>query len=160
LLKNLIFFAPRREVTIEYTPAPADFPRKVDRLEFNKYLEHWYNRPDGIDPKLAKETLPGESLHLVPYYFWSSELPSVASPKAEGADVELDHIPTKIQLKVRDFLAQLAERDLERITPELDLSKDLGLDSLDAADILSFLQNQFDVEGVPPKELTTVKRVM
>ena len=44
--------------------------------------------------------------------------------------------------------------------PEQNLATDLGLDSLDTAEVVAFLSDQFDIEGVPAKELTTVARVM
>ncbi|MDP1834615.1 MAG: AMP-binding protein [Chlamydiales bacterium] len=159
-LKNLIFFTPRRDVTIEYVPAPADFPYDASRLELNRYLEHWYNRPDGIDPKLAKETLPGESLKLVSYSRWSEELPNVECRANGDREIDLARIPPVTRDKVYAFIAKLTDRDVSQITPNLNLSSDLGLDSLDAADILAFLQDQFGVEGVPPSELTTVERLI
>jgi len=76
-LKNLLFFSPRREVTVEYAPAPEDFPWNGSRLEVNRWLERYYNKPDGIDPALAKKELPGESLHLVSYSIWKEKLPQL-----------------------------------------------------------------------------------
>jgi long-chain-fatty-acid--[acyl-carrier-protein] ligase len=38
VFKNLIFFTPRREVIIEFEPAPADMPMKASRRELNRYL--------------------------------------------------------------------------------------------------------------------------
>lgn len=159
-LKNFLFFSPRRDVTIEYVPAPADFPYNGSRLELNKYLEHWYNRPDGIDPALAKETLPGESLNLVSHSRWRQELPEVAPRCKVEDDVDIARIPEQVRTKIYNLLAKLTERDVSTITPGLSLSSDLGLDSLDAADILAFLQDHFDVESVPPSELTTVERLL
>ena len=48
ILKNLIFFTPRRKVLIEIEPNPAGMPRENgSRIELNRYLEGWYNRyPD------------------------------------------------------------------------------------------------------------------
>ncbi len=159
-VKNLIFFTPRREVTIEYVPVGPEFPANASRLEFNKYLEHWYNAPDGLDPALAEEKAPGESLHLVSHSFWRQELPLIEADRQKEQDVDLSRIPQSVQNKVVKFLAELSERSPEDISPVTHLSSDLGLDSLDAADILAFLQDQFEVEGVPPSELTTVERVM
>ncbi len=41
LLKNFIFFAPRREVVIEYALPAADFPKFGSKAEFNKALENF-----------------------------------------------------------------------------------------------------------------------
>lgn len=159
-LKNLLFFTPRREVTIEYIPAPADFPRTAPKLAFNKYLEHWYNRADGLDPELAKKTLPGESLYLVSYRFWRKELPQVQERTSDTSTFDLSKIPQDVQAKVVAKLAEMTEVDTTSIKPEMSLSSDLGLDSLDAAEIFIFLQDSFNVGGVPPSELSTVGRLM
>ena len=42
----------------------------------------------------------------------------------------------------------------------MDLAGDLGLDSLDNAELITFLDDQYDVSGVPVNELTTVGKVM
>lgn len=160
VLKNLLFFSPRRDVTIEYVPAPADFPYGASRLELNKWLEHWYNRPDGIDPELAKQTLPGESLNLISHSMWGTELPEVQEKIKIEKEIDLTRIPDATREKIYKLVADLAEKPIDTITPELSLSSDLGLDSLDAADILAFLQDHFDVDNVPPSELTTVEKLL
>ncbi len=160
VLKNLLFFTPRRDVTIEYVPAPADFPWKAPKLEFNKYLEHWYNRPDGLNPILACEKLPGESLNLISHSMWGKDFPAVEAPLSVPKDIDISRIPEAVRLKVYGLIAKLAERDVDNIEPFMNLSSDLGLDSLDAADILAFLQDNFGVENVPPSELTTVERLL
>lgn len=159
-LKNLLFFTPRREVTIEYIPAPADFPFNASKLELNRYLEHWYNRPDGIDPALMNEKLPGESIHLVSHSLWGQQMPQVEDRTTTEQSIHLARIPEETVKKVYTFLEELTDYKADKITPELSLSTDLGLDSLDAADILTFLHDQFAVEGVPPSELTTVERLL
>ncbi len=160
-LKNFIFFSPRREVVVEYVPAPKDFPWQASRLELNRWLERWYNKPDGIDPKLTQKECPGESLHLVSYSFLREELPKVKgnanNPQAESG---IDNVPPEVRAQVVHYLAKLAKRNAEEILPEMSLASDLGLDSLDASEILLFLQEQFRAEGVPPSELTTVGKLI
>ncbi len=160
IFKNLLFFTPRRDVTIEYIPAPKDFPWDASKLEFNKYLEHWYNTPDGLDPVLAKDKLPGESLTLISHSMWRKELPTVEDLHKPQKEIDMARIPEVVRDKVYKMIAKLSERDVSEINPNLSLSADLGLDSLDAADILAFLQDQFGVENVPPSELTTVERLL
>lgn len=159
-LKNLLFLTPRREVTIEYVPAPPDFPREAPRLAFNRYLEHWYNRPDGIDPELAKKTLPGESLSLVSYSRWSQQLLPVPKRLERVETDDLSKVPDEVKEKVIAQLAEMAQVDPKTIRPDMNLSADLGLDSLAAAEIFIFLQEVFGVTGVPPSELSTVGRLM
>ncbi|MDR2862209.1 MAG: 1-acyl-sn-glycerol-3-phosphate acyltransferase, partial [Syntrophobacterales bacterium] len=59
--KNLIFFTPKRNVSIQIVKAPASFPKNGDPLSINHWLEDWYNK-DGE-----------EEITLVPYYFWKKE---------------------------------------------------------------------------------------
>lgn len=145
LLKNGIFFAPRRQVVVECTRAPADFPFKKERLEINQYLERWYNTP--IEP-----------LKLVSYSFWKEDLPSLA-PKESVAKSALEAIPQEIEERIRSELGQLARLAPEQIGLDQELSRDLGLDSLDLAQITSFLKEQYGV-SVRAQELVTVGNVM
>jgi long-chain-fatty-acid--[acyl-carrier-protein] ligase len=158
--KNLLFFAPRREITVEFLPAPADFPYGASRLELNRYLENWYNKsskPTG----LSSDKYPGEPLNLVPYSFWRNDLPQ---PKKEvplvKEEIDLSKISPEIRTKVIEQLAIMTERAPESIKSEMNLSTDLGLDSLDASELILFLQEQFELGHIPSKELTTVGKVM
>lgn len=159
-LKNFIFFTPRREVTIEYCPAPADFPYHASRIALNRYLEQWYNRPDGIDPDLAQKSYPGESLSLVSYSCFKRVLPVVPVRQALSDEVSVANIPKPIQDKVIAELAEIAKMPVTSVKPEMQLASDLGLDSLDASEVLTFLQDAFGVVGVSPSALTTVGEVM
>lgn len=158
VLKNLLFFTPRRRVTIEFSPAGPDFPFQASRVEMNRYLEKWYNRPDGISPQKGDE--PGESLYLVPYSLWSSKLPEVKPFERADDEVDLSRIPKEIKDKILHQLSSMSRLPQNQIKPEMDLSGDLGLDSLDGAELLVFLEDQFEVAGIPVQELSSVGKVM
>lgn len=159
ILKNLIFFTPRREITICFEPASSDFPYKGSRLELNKYLEAWYNRPDGLTKQ--RGDAPGDSLVLVPYSMWNKKLPEMPNWKAATEDlIPLSSIPEKIQQEVKKKLAEIVDMKPEDIKPEMTLAFDLGLDSLDMAELIAYLQDQYDVTGVLVPDLTTVNKVM
>ncbi len=158
-LKNLIFFIPRRYVEIELVPAPADFPYNASRLEINRWLEQWYNQPDGLSP--PKSDYPGDSLILVPYYFWSKELPKIEVKPAETiTSVAFHKIPIDIREKITQKISQITEIPVDKIRPDTQLTSELGLDSLDLAELGAYLHEQFDVEGVHVQDLTTPQRVM
>lgn len=157
-LKNLLFFTPRREVIIEFVPAPADFPFRGTRQELNQYLEEWYNRPDGLTPQEGKS--PGDSLVLVSYSMWGEKYLEAPKEKAAGDEFNIATIPSEIKTKVIKKVSELASKDPDSITPELSLASDLGLDSLDIAEMSAFLHDDFDIKGVPVNQLTTVGRVM
>lgn len=159
IFKNLIFFTPRREITIELEIAPDDFPYNAPRLELNKYLEKWYNRPDG----LTKQTgdLPGDSLVLVSYSMWGDKfLPVRSEEDTTDLEINLKDIPKNVQEKVISKLSELTEMPYMSIRPEMNISSDLGMDSLDTAELVAFLQDKFDVTDVQVKELTTVAKLM
>lgn len=158
-LKNLLFFTPRRKVVIEFCPAPEDFPYNASRLELNRWLEKWYNRPDGLTEQ--QEEFPGDSLVLVSYSLWKKEFPEVYQPKQEKKEqVVIENISGEIQKKIFAKLQELTELDSTTITPEMTLASDLGLDSLDISELAAFLQDRFDTGPIPVTELTTVGRVM
>lgn len=134
LLKNFIFFMPKRhlKITIEI---PDDFPYEGSRLEINKYLENWYNKEGP------------ESLYLVPYQFWNNKVPDAYEAKISHEKIDLSSVPDDVKKKVKDEIATLALRSLNEIDEKQYLSKDLGLDSLDQAQLLLFLRDNFGVDA-------------
>lgn len=157
-LKNLIFFTPRREVIIEFVPAPPDFPFGGSRQEVNRYLEEWYNRPDGLTPQ--EGTSPGDSLVLVSYSMWGEKYLEPPKEKNEVDEINFSLISDEIKQKVTKKVSELTDKAPETITPELHLASDLGLDSLDISELSAFLHEEFDIKGVPINRLTTVGSVM
>lgn len=161
VLKNLIFFTPKRSVTIELEIAPPDFPKHGTRLEMNQWLERWYNKPDGLTEQIGE--YPGDSLILVPYSCWNRKMPQVRASEEQQTlrrSIDLSKIPAKVQEKIIAKVAMMTDNVPSSIRPEMSLSNDLGLDSLDTAELAVFLHDQFDIMTVPVKELTTVGRVM
>lgn len=156
--KNLIFFSPRRPVEVEYIPAPADFPRKGTKLEVNRYLQNWYNQPDGLNPENPQQS--GDSLVLVPYSLWNNKLPDMPKGGKEEAQIDLQQISPEIKEKVIRKLMELTDLPKEKIGYDMTIDTDLGLDSLDMAELVAFLQDEFQVAGVPVQEISTVSKVM
>ena len=159
VMKNFLFFTPRREVQIEFELPSADFPWKAGKLEFNKYLENWYNKPDGLIAQ--KAPLPGDSLILVPYTRWSNEIPALWEPeknKEEGWSIE--KVSESVQQKVRQKIVTLTGVDPALVQPKMLLTTDLGMDSLDLAEMMAFLEEEFDIQVSNVEELTTVGKVM
>lgn len=156
--KSLLFFLPKRDVTLEFVPAPADFPYQATRLELNRYLEKWYNRPDGLSEQKGEE--PGETLNLVSYSMWSNDIPEIVNAQKTVGDINISKIPAAIQDKVKAKLSEMTMMAKESINPEMNLGTDLGMDSLDNAELIAFLDDNYDVSGVPVSELTTVGKLM
>lgn len=60
--------------------------------------------------------------------------------------------------KVRDKLAQQLNVSADTITPESDIVKDLGADSLDVVELLISLEDEFGV-SIPEDDIVNVKTV-
>ncbi len=159
VFKNLIFFSPRRKIIIEFTPAPADFPRNGTKLEMNKYLEDWYNLPDGLTPQ--KGDFPGDSLILVSQSMWGEYYPTIRKQKSSEIEgIDLNKISPEIQEKIIKKLSDMTEFDPSKIKPDMLIRTDLGLDSLDAAELSAYMHDEFDIANVSAADLTTVSHVM
>lgn len=148
LVKNGLFFTPRREVLVEFEVAPADFPYAGTRLEFNKYLENWYNR------------YGKEAVKLVSYAFWKEELPSVFVPASPVQKAEELPISKKIQQEVFTYLGSLCGKGADQIDRGMQLSMDLGLDSLDVVQVYLFLDEHYGVGHLHPGDLVRVEDVL
>ncbi|MBS0654518.1 MAG: AMP-binding protein [Verrucomicrobia bacterium] len=146
--KNGFFFVPKREVTVAFELAGADFPSHATKTDLNRYLEQWYNKPFGPE---------GEPLNLVSYCFWKKELPEVGVAKRETN--EISGVPLQMREIIVEKVAELAKVQKSQVLPDLYLAEHLGLDSLNFAELVSFLEDQFEVEGIIPEDLTTVGRL-
>lgn len=146
LLKNGIFFAPRREVCIEVTNAPAHFPRAKNKLELNRYLEDWYN---------AKR----DPLTFVPFYFWK-KTEGEREVKQDARQQEELNVPSEVEALVLAELGKLAHRKQGELKKEMHLAQDLGLDSLDVAELVAFLDERCEVGEVTAGSLITVRDVL
>jgi long-chain-fatty-acid--[acyl-carrier-protein] ligase len=157
--KNLLFFSPRRTVIIEFVPAPADFPYQASRLELNRYLEKWYNQPDGLTQQDGNES--GDSFIQVSYSLWRKKYPQMQQGEIVADErIKLEEISPAIKEKVIKKLSEITEISPESIKPGMSLATDLGLDSLDTAELAAFLSDQFDIPSAPVSELTSVEKVL
>jgi long-chain-fatty-acid--[acyl-carrier-protein] ligase len=146
ILKNLIFFTPRREITVEIQPAPADLPRTAPRLELNQYLERWYNSK-GPD-----------SVKLVTDCFWKESLPKVEDQKKPEQDDEKWTISPEKEQQIRAKISQLSRRP--QVERSQNLNRDLGLDSLDIAQLQTFIEQKYEIEDLSLDQLETVEAIL
>jgi long-chain-fatty-acid--[acyl-carrier-protein] ligase len=128
LLASGIFFAPRRNVTIEFYE-PPDLPRSADRNTLNRFLEAFYNTD-------------AQHNTYVPYTIWEKggpvTLPEASPAKLEGAQ---SSIPPATRQMVLNYLSNLTG-----ISPQGDsdhLARDLGMDSLARTDLTIWLEKEF-----------------
>lgn len=145
VLMNGFFFLPKRKVSVEYLPVNDIFPRNASKVEVNRFLEGWYNQVP--DP-----------LNLVPYHFWSKKVLRHFNPSSK--DTEVKGVPKEIQEELKEEIARIAKITPEQVYPEQLLSSDLRLDSLDMQDLVTFLEEQYNVKRINPYQLTTVASIM
>ena len=145
LLASGVFFAPRREVTIELWE-PADLPRQADRREINRFLEDYYNAD--APPNTA-----------VPRTIWDRSgvrpLPEPEPPRAAGA---LQAVPAGTRRIVTEYLSELAGR--RTVHDDDHLARDLGLDSLAGAELAAWLEREFGFSVPSVEALQTVGDVL
>lgn len=151
ILKNGIFFAPKRDVLIELSLPPVDFPLNGTRLEFNKALENWYNRYPEPGP---------EPMKLVSYAFWKEDLPKIAVSTGRPRQLQALLVSPKVKQEVCTFLGTLCGKAADQIESSMHLSHDLGLDSLDLVQVYLFLDERFHVTDLLPGDLQTVEDVL
>ncbi len=155
LLKNLFFFTPRRHVMIEMETNPEEMPReKASRIDLNRFLENWYNRyPD------ASGIRESEPLTLVSYSIWREELPEVYRP-AKRMNGTGAHVSDDTRRKIYNEIKKIVDRSDLEVKPEMNLAFDLGMDSLNIAELITFLTKNFDVAELHPEDLETVGTVL
>lgn len=144
-LASLIFFAPRREITIELWE-PTDLPRDAERGEFNAFLERYYNE----DAPPAR---------YVPYTPWERggrrDLPD---PARQGGGATSADVPQQtreiVYAQLREMTGEKDIRDAQR------LAYDLGLDSLARSELMVWLGKEFGFHAADVSALQTVADVL
>ncbi len=146
LAKNLVFFTPKRHVTVDIVVNPPDFPRGADSLTINRYLEAFYNSPTP------------EQATLVSHMRWRQELPTLRPPADEAR--ALEEVPEDIKQRILQHISSAAEVPLETISANTRLGDDLGMDSLTTAELLLWLDREFEVNDIELSEILTVGSLM
>ena len=150
LLKNILFFTPRRDVLVQFERDSLILPREASRLMFNKSLEQWYNQ----------HPFPGEeALSLVPYFRWSKEKEVIpVNIPSEQDDFHIE-VSLEVEKRIIQYLATLSSIKTSEIRHDSDLSMDLGLDSLDIAQVHLFLDKNYEISEITPGSLLKVKDI-
>lgn len=132
LLANLVFFAPRRRVTM--TVELADHARlaSMSREELNRYLEQWYNLPGPEEPTFV----PAHFL-FGPRHF---EFPR---PRAQEA-VDDGRIKPATKTAVRELIEERLGRPLPEDEEQAQtLLEQIGLDSLARMEVALAVEDRF-----------------
>ena len=145
LLMNGVFFTPRRRVTIECVE-PVDFPRQASRSTINRYLEAFYNQ----------KTSPNT---YVPYRFWESGGPETRpEPVEDVPPADASPVAPATRSLVLAHLAEMSGRQDLDLTHAL--ARDVGLDSLAIAELVTWIQAEFGFSVGTPESLLTVGDVV
>jgi long-chain-fatty-acid--[acyl-carrier-protein] ligase len=146
---NGVFFTPRRDVYIEIESAPANLPYKAKRLDFNHALEQWYNR-EGPEP-----------LKQVSDFFWKKHFPAMQLvEKSTETDLTSFSIKPEDEKAIFEKIAEMAHKEVSSLKRAQNLALDIGLDSLDIAQLFAFLDERYDIENLKVEQLETVEDVL
>jgi long-chain-fatty-acid--[acyl-carrier-protein] ligase len=155
-LKNLIFFTPRRHIYIDIELNPAEICRTGTRVEFNRSLEDWYNRyldDGGVVHQI-------EPLKQVSYSAWKEVYPPVTTEE-RSFDAELpEQLPDGLEEGVKEAIREIVQNPTLQISREMTLGPDLGMDSLNIAELIAFMAQNYDTEEVNPDQVTTVRAIL
>ena len=144
LLKNGIFFAPKRKVLIQFELPGEDFPFDSPAAIVNNYFDAYFVRFVNWEKYAFNPDRKGR--FFVSLYFWKEKRERTPL-LIKGQEISLESIPEEIKNKVLKKIASLANVKVSEIKPNLKLVEDIGLTSLDITEIVVFLDAEFQVEA-------------
>ena len=132
LLASLLWFAPRRKVTMTIEVLDRTRLAGLTRDEINPFLEAWYNQ-EGVEPAT-----------FVPYHHLLGPRRFAFPDLASTQDLALDAVKpatiTAIQGLLEEHLGRPLDDDERQPATSLD---DLGLDSLERMDLALQIEDRF-----------------
>lgn len=132
LLASLLFFLPRRPVTLTIEVVDRSELPLDSRESLNSYLERWYNLDGGQEPL------------FVPYHFLFGPRKGDYQGQAGHGQVDLSKVKAKTIDHVNELLQTHLKRELtaDELRAESTLES-LGMDSLDRMDFALRIEQQF-----------------
>ena len=115
-------------------------------------MANWYNKPFASQQG-------NEPLNLISDAFWKRSTPEIIEQTQEQC-CDLSQGDAKLVRKIKEYLAHTADKRVDEIDIEQDIGSDLGLDSLDIAALITYLEQHFSIRNISPEELTTVASVI
>jgi len=146
---NFIFFVPKRKVNIEIEDIASQINlyKNMNLNEFNLYLENFYNKNWE------------EKINYIKHYFFYNNVKNKIEPEIITWSLEelnktknhdLSKIDDEIKNKIFKKISEQKEISISNITEKSNLILDLFFDSLDLAEIKSFVQANFKWASNPP----------
>lgn len=131
-LLGLLFFLPRRSVTIVVEPIAREALPPRTRAEFNAFLESWYNVDGAQSPTFVR------------YHHLLGPRQGTYAGNPLIADIDLEQIKPAVRDTVWEILEDHLKRPLEAHEKTKETLLDgLGLDSLERMDIALQIEHQF-----------------
>ena len=156
VLANLLFFVPKRAVTIEFEDLTTASKEKVvlGQKPFNSFLEDFYNH-HGEEPLLFLK-------HIFYLRQKKKNLAETISGSVEDANdaalpTDAESIPESTLIKVKDIVSSVLNINPDQLSVNSNLVTDLGADSLNIVEIVSELENQFKKFSSP--EINGIKTI-
>ena len=146
---NLIFFIPKRKVSLELEDITEQINlyKNMSLLEFNKYLENFYNK------------YWEEKINYIKHYWFYNNVKNRKEPDIITWSLKelnniknhnLDNIDDNIKNKIIEKISLIKEIDKKNILEDSKLIVDLFFDSLDLSEIKSFVAGNFEKASNPP----------
>ncbi|MBK8807526.1 MAG: hypothetical protein IPO21_13145 [Bacteroidales bacterium] len=142
---NLLFFLPRRKVTIEFIDVSKEARKYAlaSIKDFNSYLESIYNEK-GEEPVL-----------FLKHYFFAPMLKRNLPPSIKGSVADLlnaneqiyTEIPSDVLQKVTEIVKNKAGIGSKEIGANSNLNFDCSVDSLMLVDIIEDIEKQFTIKA-------------
>ncbi|MCK4753247.1 MAG: AMP-binding protein [Planctomycetes bacterium] len=140
LLASGIFFAPRRNISIELYE-PDDLPRTADRHTINRFIELYYN-----ENALCNT--------YVPYTIWEKTGTVTVPEPVFTKSRFITSIPETTRQIVMDHLLMLT--GISDLQDSDHLGRNLGMDSLARVDLITWLEKEF---GLPQVDIDVMQTV-
>ena len=156
ILANLLFFLPKRNVSIEFEDITSIAKEKVvlGQKTFNSFLEDFYNL-NGEEPALFLKHifyLPQSKRKVAERISGSAEeVHDLALP------TDAESIPEDTLEKVKSIVSSVLKIDSDQISLNSNLVSDLGADSLNIVEINVELENWF--KGFSSPEINEIKTI-
>lgn len=146
---NLFFFAPKREVNLDISDLTEELKEysKKDLNSFNKYLEDFYN-----------EAVEEKALFIKHFFYYNDVKNKVEPEMIKGSikemnltnDYDLSDIDSEVKDSIKKKVSEIKEIDTNLIKDDSKLVLELFFDSLDLAEVKSYVQANFCLASNPP----------
>lgn len=150
LIANLIFFTPRRQVNIDLVNLTDEIKQNAEQKDlnaFNKFLEDFYNQ------------WWEEQIRYLRHYFYRDDVKDRKEPELiewshkslqKKSNYNIDEIDELVKSKIIAKISEMKEINADSINHESNLILDLYFDSLDLAELKSYVQTIFEWASNPP----------